>query len=230
MQSTNFAITTDTGQLISSNTRWRKLELAFDQAFPKRISLTVIVLDAATAERAEQAARDLTARLDGKPAIKSIERPDASAFFAANGLLFLSKQEVVRTADQLLAAQPFLGTLAADPSLRGLMSALSLMARGVREKETDFEALRPQLKAFSDALEDVQAGRPRPFSWRELLTGAKPEPRDLRKIMLVQPVLDFSALEPGSATADTIRAAARDLGADPGKRLLRPSHGQRTAG
>ena len=207
-----FAITTDTGQLISSDTPWRKVELAFDKAFPKRTSITLIVLDAETPERAEQAARVLTARLDGKPGIKGIERPDASAFFAANGLLFLSKEEVVKTANQLLSAQPFLGTLAADPSLRGLTSALSLMARGVTEKETTFEALQPQLNAFADALDDVNAGRRKPFSWRELLTGVKPEPRDLRKLILVTPELDFSALEPGHISDETIRATARDLG------------------
>ena len=212
---THFAITTDTAELISSTTKWRKLELAFDKAFPKRTSLTVIVLDASTPERAEQAARDLAARLDGQPAIKTVERPDASAFFAANGLLFLSKEEVARTANQLLAAQPFLGTLAEDASLRGLMSALSLMARGVTEKETDFGALEPQIKAFADALDDVNAGKAKPFSWRELLTGAKPEPRDLRKIILIQPVLDYAALEPGHASDDAVRSAARDLGLTP---------------
>src|SRR5207237_1217551 len=38
---------------------------------------------------------------------------------------------------------------------------------------------------------------------------------ELRRIILVQPVLDFASLEPGRAASDAIRAAARDLGLTP---------------
>ena len=42
------------------------------------------------------------------------------------------------------------------------------------------------------------AGRPEErLLWQQVLTGTKPDPRDLRHFVLVQPFLDYSALEPG---------------------------------
>ena len=51
-----FAITTDTSQLIAENVRWRQLESEYNSAFPERARLTLVVIDAPTAERADQAA------------------------------------------------------------------------------------------------------------------------------------------------------------------------------
>ena len=44
-----------------------------------------------------------------------------------------------------------------------------------------------------------------------LLTGAKPEPNELRRFVLTQPVLDYSALEPAKRATDAIHDAARAL-------------------
>src|SRR5271166_793114 len=60
---THFAITTDTTQLIAENVQWRRLESDFNKTFPQRAGLTLVVIDAPTPERADQAASDLAARL-----------------------------------------------------------------------------------------------------------------------------------------------------------------------
>src|ERR1700693_3316815 len=44
----NFAITTDTSQLISATLPWRQREIQFDAAFPQQSDTIVVVLDAAT--------------------------------------------------------------------------------------------------------------------------------------------------------------------------------------
>ena len=46
--------------------------------------------------------------------------------------------------DQTIDAQPFLGQLVADPSARGLFSALSLLGMGVTQGDAD---LSPYLRA-----------------------------------------------------------------------------------
>ena len=53
------------------------------------------------------------------------------------------------------------------------------------------------LQLFAATLEDVVAGRPASFSWREMVARKPPEPSDLRRIIEIRPVLDYSALEPG---------------------------------
>lgn len=208
----HFAISTDTSELIAANVPWRQREAAFDQAFPQRAGLIVAVVDGATPEAAELAARALDERLSPQTdLIESLRRPDASAFFAREGLLFLPLEELRRTADELIRSQPFLGALAANPSLRGLSRALGLIAQGVKEKQTDFAALAAPLENFADLFAAAAAGRPSGFSWRALFTGAQPGPRDLRKLVLIKPKLDYAALEPGGAATLAIRAAIASI-------------------
>ena len=63
----NFAINTDSSQLIASKLPWRQRELAFDKAFPQRADLIIAVLDGPTPEAAELAAGKLAARLRVEP-------------------------------------------------------------------------------------------------------------------------------------------------------------------
>jgi hypothetical protein len=72
------------------------------------------------------------------------------------------------------------------------------------------DLVRP-LTMSASTLEDVLAGRPATFSWHVLLTGKTPEAKDLRHLVEVRPVLDFSALEPGRVASDAIRKAVDEL-------------------
>jgi uncharacterized protein len=149
----NFAITTDTGELISSRVRWRQLKSAFNTAFPDRTGLTLVVTDAPTPEIADQAADDLTDRIGASTGtIGSIRRPNGGPFYARNGLLFLRKEQVTQIADPLLTAQPFLGALAADPNLQRLMHIFARTATADPYSAIlDFCALQPG-QASSDAI------------------------------------------------------------------------------
>ena len=115
----HFAITTDSNKLLSSSLPWRQQEIMLDRAFPQRIDQIIAVIDATTPEAAGEAAdalvKDLSSRSD---VIRTITQPDGGEFFARNGILFLTTDEVRRNTAELIAAQPFLGTLASDPTLR----------------------------------------------------------------------------------------------------------------
>jgi hopanoid biosynthesis associated RND transporter like protein HpnN len=212
----HFAITTDTTQLISEKVEWRRLESDFNTTFPQRAGLTLVVVDAPTPERADRAAADLAEQLKkATKVISLVRRPDAGDFFDRNGLLFLDVGEVKQRVDQLLAAQPFLGALAADPSLRGLANVMSLMAKGVREKETSFNAILGPLTKLAQAFEDIDAGRGGDFSWQDLITGGGGKLESRRRLILVQPIPDYSALQPGAASSAAIRSAARELNLTP---------------
>jgi hopanoid biosynthesis associated RND transporter like protein HpnN len=211
----NIAIDTDTAKLISEHATWRKRELAFDEAFPHRGDLIAVVIDAATAERAEQATAALTARLSNETRyFHAVWRPDGGAFFDRAGLLFEPLDEVARTTQALIAAQPLLGTLAADPSLHGLMNALSLAGQGASAEPARADGLASALRRLAEAFELSAAGQSQAFSWRELITNRAPEARERRRFILVQPVLDYGALQPGVAATTAIRKAVRELGLD----------------
>ena len=89
--SQNFAMNTDSEQLIDAKVGWRMRQARFDAAFPQQNNLTLVVIDGATPEIAESAAARLSQKLAANPVLFAhVRRPDGGAFFNQNGLLFLS--------------------------------------------------------------------------------------------------------------------------------------------
>jgi len=217
----HLSLNADTSNIVSSDAPFRKLDKELDQAFPQRTDRLVLVIDAQTAEEADAAAKALLRRLNQMPALfKSVQDPIGNEFFKRNGMLFLSAEELSQIMEQLIRAQPMIGELAPDPSVRGLFHALSLSLEGVSHGETTLQDLDRPFSAISDSVEALLAGAPRPVSWQTLLTDRPPTADDLRRILLVQPVLDYEALKPGARASAAVRDAARSLG-------LTPDHGVR---
>jgi hypothetical protein len=216
--SRHIAINTDSSTLLSSSLPWRQQENRLDQLFPQRTDRIIAVVDATTAEAADEAAAALVDALAPRSdVIRTISRPDGDEFFARNGILFQSVDEVRRDMGELIKAQPFLGTLAADPTLLGVLGDVSQSLEGVRLKKTTLEDLREAFTAIGDALDLVAEGKHPAFSWRRLITGHAPEPSELRRFVNIQPVLDYHDLEPGGRATKAIRATIAKLGLTPDK-------------
>ncbi|WP_135470506.1 MMPL family transporter, partial [Crenalkalicoccus roseus] len=211
---TRFALDTDVARLFPADLPWRQAERALSDAFPQFDDTIAIVVDGATPDLAERAAAALAEALAARPErFRSVTRPDAEEFFRRNALLFREEAEVQATAERLIAAQPLLGTLAADPSLRGLGRSLALIAEGMAQGAEGAEQFAPALDAFAEAAAAAAAGRTAPLDWSALLTGQPPDPMALRRFVLVQPVLDYTALAPGQAATAAVREAAAAVGA-----------------
>ena len=191
----HFAINTDITQLISTKLPWRQREIAFMKAFPKQETLNLAVIDGPTPEIAGSAANRLIGRLSELPAvIRSAQQPTESTFFRRNGLLFLPENELNDTLDQLYRSAALFGPLSSDPSLRGVMSAISLGVRAVQGRRVTLNSLAPQFNSFSSTVEDVLANRPAYFSWRALLGGHPSTSRETRQLSKSRRILDFQAL------------------------------------
>ncbi|ACK52153.1 hopanoid biosynthesis associated RND transporter like protein HpnN [Methylocella silvestris BL2] len=219
---THFDINTNTNDFISAKLPWRQNLIAMDKAFPQRADQIVVVIDGKTPELAEEATQRLAEKLRTKPDLFTfVLRPDGGPFFNKNGLLYLPVDEVKNTIDGLFKAQPFLSVLASDQSLRGVTDAFSFINRGVRTKAGTYDDFDRPLVALGDAFDSLLADRPTFFSWRGLLTGEAPDPRELRRFIQVKAVLDYSALQPGAAPSNFIRQAWAEMGyaATPGLRL-----------
>ncbi|EJW13292.1 protein export membrane protein, SecD/SecF family, putative [Rhodovulum sp. PH10] len=209
---TNFAIDTDVNKLISQNLDWRQREIAFEKAFPGRFDSILVVVDAPSPEFASLAADALTERLrQNTTDFTNVEQPGGGPFFARNGLLFLPLPELEATAKGLSQAGPLVRTLAFDPSLRGLVQAMSLVVSGVKGEMVQLDSVAPAFDRISGTIETALAGKPAAFSWQALMTGKDPTASDTRRFVDVRPVLDYSSLQPGAAAAEAIRSAARDL-------------------
>jgi hopanoid biosynthesis associated RND transporter like protein HpnN len=213
----HFAIKTDVNELISPDLPWAQRVKGFLGAFPQREIL--VVVEAPTSELVEQAANRLQRALEANPELfPSVRRPQGGSFFERSGLLYLPTEEVKSVADWLTRADALIGTLAADPSLRGTLDALSLGLAGVQRKEVTLDDMAHAQTMAAEAIEAIVAGRFATFSWQALVSNKPAEPSDLRRLIEVEPRLDFGALEPGRAATDAIRrvAANQHLAADYG--------------
>ena len=215
----HFNMTADTARLISPKLEWRHREIVFEKAFPQLQNLTMIVVDGATPELADDAAKRLAAALQERPDLfHNVRRPDGGPFFERNGLMLLSTDDVESATASLMRVQPILSALANDPSLRGVLKMLSFILLGVHSGEAKLQDIEPQMTALASTFEKVAAGQPAFYSWRTLVVGTAPELHDTRRIILVQPVMNYAELQPGQRASEAIRVAARSLG-------LGPAHG-----
>ena len=214
---THFSLTSDTEQLIAHTMPWRVREATFNRLFQPEGDQIVTVVDGQTPEIAERAAATLTARLQERPDLfHNVHRPDASPFFQREGLLYEDAAAVRADMAKLIAAQPFLGPIAADPSLRGLAGALNTAATGVATGQATLDQLRAPMTALAGAIEGVRDGRLTFFSWRALIAGKPPPIRERRFIVLASPVLDFAKLLSGADASEYIRATAKAMNLDAG--------------
>ena len=205
-------IDTNTDHMFAATLPWRRQEIALDKDFPQFHGLLVAVVDAREPEEADATAAALAQALSSDHAhFSSIERPDASPYLAKEGLLLLSTPRLTRLLDQTIAAQPFLGKLAADPTARGLFSALALLGQGVTRGDVDLAPYRGALRAFHATMASVLQGHPRPLSWQALLSGTLVKLAGPYRFVLAKPHLDYGALQPAGAAEQAIRAAAARL-------------------
>jgi hopanoid biosynthesis associated RND transporter like protein HpnN len=210
---THLDVSTDTDLMFARSLPWRQQAEALNKEFPQFNNLLVAVIDAREPEQADATAAALAdAVAKDHTHFTSVRRPDASPFLRKEGLLFLDTKQLTDLMDRTIDAQPFLGQLVADPTARGLFSALSLLGMGVTKGDVDLGPYLPSLEAFQQAMADALSGHPRALSWQKLLGGN--ELNDLAgkyTFVLVQPKLDFGALEPGGEATQAMRQVIAGL-------------------
>lgn len=209
----HFAIKTDVKDLFPPDLPWTQRAFAYMKAFPQPDML--VVVDAPTPEQADQASTRLAQALASDPErFRAVHQLQGGPFFERNGLLYLPTSDVARLTDGLVRAEPLLRGLAADPSLRGALGALSLGLMGVQYGQIQLDDLARPMQMAADTVEDALAGRPASFSWRAVASGNTPAPQELRRFIEVEPALDFSALQPGLAATNAVMQTAGDLKLD----------------
>ncbi|WP_419826604.1 MMPL family transporter [Sphingomonas sp.] len=210
-----FRMTTDATDLIAPTVPWRLAERRMDAAFPRGTDVIVAVVDGRTPELARTGAASLAARLAADRAhFRAVSRPDGGPFFDSHGLLFAELAQVRAATDAMVKAQPFLGPLAADPSLRGIATTVGTFVRGVATGNATLGQFAKPMAALAGSLDARAAGQSAFFSWQAMLAAGGPA-APTRQLVIASPVLDYDALSPGAAAEDAVRAAAAGLRLDP---------------
>jgi hopanoid biosynthesis associated RND transporter like protein HpnN len=209
---THIALDTDTAKMLDPELPFRKADNEFSAAFPQLGDQIVIVLEAAHAGEASDAADALADALRQRPQqFQHIEEPGVGDYFARYGLLYLSTDELWTLDERLAAAAPFLGTLSRDPSLHGLFDVLG-KAFGENVSPEDRKTLTGMFDRISGVVEQQLAGKPQRMSWRDEMyqqDADKPGPR--RAFVLTQARLDYTSLQPGEDALKTVHDIGREI-------------------
>jgi hopanoid biosynthesis associated RND transporter like protein HpnN len=205
----HLGIDTNTDDLFSPHLPWRQAQTAMNADFPQYQDLLVGVVDAKTPEEADATAAAITKAVAADRAhFKTVRRPDDLSFFKTEGLLFLDQTSLQKLLDSLVQAQPFIGQLAADPSMRGLLTAIGLLGQGAAQGQVDLSGYKTALEGFDSGLTAAAQGHPVPLSWQRLLGGSISDRAGPSRFVLVQPVQDYGVIEPGAEATTALRQIA----------------------
>lgn len=217
----HLGIDTDTSNMIDARLPHRQAHLAYRAAFPQLSSDIVVFTEAASAGIAEDAADQIALKLRAMPATaRVVIRPGGGEFFETNGLLYLSIDELWALDDRLNTAEPLLGTLAKDPSLRGLLATFGhgLEAASGADQQALLIRMFDQVSAASERL---LAGTAVPISWRDQLfanDAANPGPH--RAFVMIDPVVDTMKVQPALKAVESVRLVVREVAqANPSVRI-----------
>ena len=208
----SLTLDTDPMNLLDPDLPFRRVSLDFDAAFPQLDGLIVVVVDQGSPERRRDAVHELARLLERQSSlISSVYQPQQDDFFDQYGLLYFDVDELWRLDERLTKWEPFLGTLAHDPSLRGLFSMLT---QALEENPTPEQRalLAKVFDGLNEAIEAQRLGRPHVSSWRQTMLEDVTDRGDpLHGFLLVKPKLDYSSLEAAVGPIDFLRQRRGEL-------------------
>jgi len=209
---TRLGVTTDTGKLFSASLPWKKRAALLSHDFPQGEDLLVAVVGARLPEEADETATALARALEPRHDLfHYVHQPDSDPYLVRNALLFLDPAQLNTVLNATIDAQPFLGQLAADPSARGLFSALGMIGEGVQRGQANLAGFADPLQAFAGNLAAAAAGHPQPLSWQRLLAARLSDQAGHYRFVLSQPKLDFGSFAPGGRATAALRSAIASL-------------------
>ncbi|MGQ3057679.1 MAG: MMPL family transporter [Nevskia sp.] len=214
----HLSIDTNLQNLLSPELPWRQAEIEMDRQFPKLSHTLVVVIEGGIPEVMDAAQVALVAKLRPRSDVFSeVFAIETETYFRRNGLMFLPADKLQKLADDVTAAQPFLGALDQDPSLRGLFT---LLGRALNAPEgTDFD-LSPAFNGIAASVAGSAQDKDAPLSWQALVGGGgASELAGARRFIELGAILDFKRLLPAELPVQAVRDAVRELGLEQGLKV-----------
>jgi hopanoid biosynthesis associated RND transporter like protein HpnN len=212
----NLGVNTHHTAILSDDLEFWKQYNEFAEVFPILDEVLLVVVDAETSGGARNAALDLADRLrEDRDLFQDVYVPGGDPFFQRSALLYLSVEELEELSDQLASVQPLMAEISRDRSLTHMANVLQ---DGIERLRTDPETpvdFTLVFDSWSRAVKAVLEGNPRPVSWMELILRRKLPGDSARRVVVVQPIFDYTRLLPGNQPIERVRQVARDLGLVP---------------
>jgi hopanoid biosynthesis associated RND transporter like protein HpnN len=214
----NFGVNSDLVRNVAVDLPSRQNYEAFAEVFPNLENALLVVVDAETPELARDAASRLEEQMLARPEVfEDAYETGASDFFEIHGLLYRSVDELDLFADQMARLQPLLAELERDPGIETLTRSISDGLDALRDGEGDLDPAEWSriLDSLGHATIEVYNEFPLAVSWEEMMLADSAIETSVRRVLVVQPILDFTKLMPAGPALDEIRAIARGLQLSP---------------
>ncbi|MBW2361692.1 MAG: MMPL family transporter [Deltaproteobacteria bacterium] len=211
----NLGVNVDTVRVLHPETPSRITLEAFAELFPILNDAVIVVIDAQTSEQARDAVDELQAALAAEPEhYRDVYAPGSGDFFARNGLLYLSLDELDDFADELSRAQPLIAELEHGPNLVDLAELVEQGLDNLAADGSDDTRWTAVLDLVGNATHAVHQQHPVPVSWEELLLGDATEV-STRRVLFVDARIDPNSLFDARRAGDRLREMASELNFGP---------------
>ncbi len=211
----NFRINTDLSGMISDKLHFRQLEKKLFSAFPDLTDTIVVVINAETSGKAIGARDILYDRLrkDGK-LFRNIYLPGGGIFFEKNGLLYLDVEDLEKLSGHLAEAQPLMGLLSRDFSLRGLFGVLETALKHQGDGNTSDKRLLFLIDRMGDAFDSAARNREYNMPWESMILDEKTAASQQRQFIIIKPYFNPDDPASGENALQAVRNAVSGAGID----------------
>jgi hopanoid biosynthesis associated RND transporter like protein HpnN len=210
----NLGVNTDTANMIAPTIPWRQHYNEYRDAFPVRDRNLLIVVEAPTPARADEYASALMRELRAQPErYRSPLLAGEGEFFERNGLLYMPTAQLAALTDRLAAAQPLLGLLGEKVDGTAVLDVARRTLTADVEGDTTLTSFYEEL---ARTIAGAGLGDDSPLAWNELISSEPPRKpaTPARRIITLQPALDFSRMQPAAAAIADLREIAARLDAE----------------
>ncbi|MCK5120465.1 MAG: MMPL family transporter [Methylococcales bacterium] len=206
----NLGVNTNTAEMLSPDLPFQKNRLRIESEFPKDAGVIILVVDALTPEETSQVANVLTDKLSVQTdSFSSVYIPTENDFFSQQALLFLDQQELEDLGEKLTDAQPFIGYLAQNYHLEGLLDIIT-QALESTDKSLPMN-LNPLLLSIDKAITHQLNDQPYAVSWQNLLAADKLNTESNRTLVIARPKLNFDEIMPAELALTAARATINGI-------------------
>jgi len=213
-------INTDENDLFDANLQFVERRAEYYQALPVLADPIVVALQATTSSNASQ---DDLNQLAFKLAGKLVQRKDVFTdvigvaeplFTDKAGLLYMETEERYDVLDDIVEAQPLLGSLSRDPSLGGLLSLLERLLEPTTAGENRSQLIQqtsPFLARLADTLDVWLEKEPGQLNWSALFDNVDTASDTRRAIFFALPVVDYASTDPAADAIKSLNSIAGEL-------------------
>lgn len=206
-------VNTNTADMISTEVPFQKLRIELETAFPQDTNTITLLVEGPTPEATSEAVQRISAELRANSRhFTSVYVPDEGAFFAKNGLLYLDTSELENLTAHLANAQPFIGHIAEDNTLGGLLDIVGEAIKANHDSTGPDLDMKPVLNKLRETIAAVDAGKPYQLSWQQLMMSNRASGLGVTKrFIIATPVLHFEELLPAEQAVTALDQTVAEI-------------------